>query len=244
MVILSESKRYKVVRIIIQSILLALLLLGVVIACFKLYPIFIRIQNDEMYRNEIVEQIQSTGIWGGLILISIQVVQTILAIIPSGPVVIIAGMMYEPWIAVLICLIGQTLGALLVIGLVKLFGYTFISLFVDLEKVKQFKILNNEKKCAVLMFSYSLIPLLPKDPLAFVVPFTKVKTWVFLVITFVARIPMTIVSVVFGNSIISGEFGLGIIIAGISLLLAILCFIFNNRIVNCLDKILVKKENN
>ena len=244
MVILSESKRYKVVRIIIQSILLALLLLGVVIACFKLYPIFIRIQNDEMYRNEIVEQIQSTGIWGGLILISIQVVQTILAIIPSGPVVIIAGMMYEPWIAVLICLIGQTLGALLVIGLVKLFGYTFISLFVDLKKVKQFKILKNEKKCAVLMFSYSLIPLLPKDPLAFVVPFTKVKTWVFLVITFVARTPMTIVSVVFGNSIISGEFGLGIIIAGISLLLAILCFIFNNRIVNYLDKILVKKENN
>ena len=244
MVILSESKRYKVVRIIIQSILLALLLLGVVIACFKLYPIFIRIQNDEMYRNEIVEQIQSTGIWGGLILILIQVVQTILAIIPSGPVVIIAGMMYEPWIAVLICLIGQTLGALLVIGLVKLFGYTFISLFVDLEKVKQFKILKNEKKCAVLMFSYSLIPLLPKDPLAFVVPFTKVKTWVFLVITFVARTPMTIVSVVFGNSIISGEFGLGIIIAGISLLLAILCFIFNNRIVNYLDKILVKKENN
>ena len=244
MVILSESKRYKVVRIIIQSILLALLLLGVVIACIKLYPIFIRIQNDEMYRNEIVEQIQSTGIWGGLILISIQVIQTILAIIPSGPVVIIAGMMYEPWIAVLICLIGQTLGALLVIGLVKLFGYTFISLFVDLEKVKQFKILKNEKKCAVLMFSYSLIPLLPKDPLAFVVPFTKVKTWVFLVITFVARTPMTIVSVVFGNSIISGEFGLGIIIAGISLLLAILCFIFNNRIVNYLDKILVKKENN
>ena len=244
MVILSESKRYKVVRIIIQSILLALLLLGVVIACIKLYPIFIRIQNDEIYRNEIVEQIQSTGIWGGLILISIQVVQTILAIIPSGPVVIIAGMMYEPWIAVLICLIGQTLGALLVIGLVKLFGYTFISLFVDLEKVKQFKILKNEKKCAVLMFSYSLIPLLPKDPLAFVVPFTKVKTWVFLVITFVARTPMTIVSVVFGNSIISGEFGLGIIIAGISLLLAILCFIFNKRIVNYLDNILVKKENN
>ena len=139
MVILSESKRYKVVRIIIQSILLALLLLGVAIACFKLYPIFIRIQNDEMYRNEIVEQIQSTGIWGGLILISIQVVQTILAIIPSGPVVIIAGMMYEPWIAVLICLIGQTLGALLVIGLVKLFGYTFISLFVDLEKVNNLK---------------------------------------------------------------------------------------------------------
>jgi uncharacterized membrane protein YdjX (TVP38/TMEM64 family) len=238
----TKNNKLRIIRIIIQAVVLILLVVFAIIACIKLYPIFIKIQNDEIYRNEVVAQIQSTGFWGGFILILIQVFQTVLAVIPSGPVVIIAGMMYDPWIAVLICLIGQTLGALVVIGLVKLFGYTFISLFVDLEKVKQFKLLNNEKKCAVLMFSYSLIPLLPKDPLAFIVPFTKVKTWVFLIITFVARMPMTIVSVVFGNSLISGEFGLGIIIACISGLLALVCFIFNNKIVEYLEKLSVKKS--
>lgn len=238
----TKNNKLRIIRIIIQAVVLILLVVFAIIACIKLYPIFNKIQNDEIYRNEVVAQIQSTGFWGGFILILIQVFQTVLAVIPSGPVVIIAGMMYDPWIAVLICLIGQTLGALVVIGLVKLFGYTFISLFVDLEKVKQFKLLNNEKKCAVLMFSYSLIPLLPKDPLAFIVPFTKVKTWVFLIITFVARMPMTIVSVVFGNSLISGEFGLGIIIACISGLLALVCFIFNNKIVEYLEKLSVKKS--
>lgn len=238
----TKNNKLRIIRIIIQAVVLILLVVFAIIACIKLYPIFIKIQNDEIYRNEVVAQIQSTGFWGGFILILIQVFQTVLAVIPSGPVVIIAGMMYDPWIAVLICLIGQTLGVLVVIGLVKLFGYTFISLFVDLEKVKQFKLLNNEKKCAVLMFSYSLIPLLPKDPLAFIVPFTKVKTWVFLIITFVARMPMTIVSVVFGNSLISGEFGLGIIIACLSGLLALICFIFNNKIVEYLEKLSVKKS--
>ena len=238
----TKNNKLRIIRIIIQAVVLILLVVFAIIACIKLYPIFNKIQNDEIYRNEVVAQIQSTGFWGGFILILIQVFQTVLAVIPSGPVVIIAGMMYDPWIAVLICLIGQTLGVLVVIGLVKLFGYTFISLFVDLEKVKQFKLLNNEKKCAVLMFSYSLIPLLPKDPLAFIVPFTKVKTWVFLIITFVARMPMTIVSVVFGNSLISGEFGLGIIIACISGLLALVCFIFNNKIVEYLEKLSVKKS--
>ncbi len=238
----TKNNKLRIIRIIIQAVVLILLVVFAIIACIKLYPIFNKIQNDEIYRNEVVAQIQSTGFWGGFILILIQVFQTVLAVIPSGPVVIIAGMMYDPWIAVLICLIGQTLGALVVMGLVKLFGYTFISLFVDLEKVKQFKLLNNEKKCAVLMFSYSLIPLLPKDPLAFIVPFTKVKTWVFLIITFVARMPMTIVSVVFGNSLISGEFGLGIIIACISGLLALVCFIFNNKIVEYLEKLSVKKS--
>ena len=238
----TKNNKLRIIRIIIQAVVLILLVVFAIIACIKLYPIFNKIQNDEIYRNEVVAQIQSTGFWGGFILILIQVFQTVLAVIPSGPVVIIAGMMYDPWIAVLICLIGQTLGALVVIGLVKLFVYTFISLFVDLEKVKQFNLLNNEKKCAVLMFSYSLIPLLPKDPLAFIVPFTKVKTWVFLIITFVARMPMTIVSVVFGNSLISGEFGLGIIIACISGLLALVCFIFNNKIVEYLEKLSVKKS--
>ena len=239
-----KNNNLRLLRIIIQAVLLVSLLIIMIIGCIKLYPIFIRIQNEEAYRDVIIEQIKSKGIIGGVILILIQVIQTVLVVIPSGPVVIIAGMMYSPIIAVIICLIGQSLGILLVIGLVKLFGYTFISLFVDIDKVKQFRILNNKTKCAVLMFSYSLIPILPKDPLAFIVPFTKVKTWVFLLISIIARLPMIIVSVVFGNSLISGEFGAGLLIASISGLLAIICFIFNNKIVNLLDKIFVKNKNN
>ena len=123
----TKNNKLRIIRIIIQAVVLILLVVFAIIACIKLYPIFNKIQNDEIYRNEVVAQIQSTGFWGGFILILIQVFQTVLAVIPSGPVVIIAGMMYDPWIAVLICLIGQTLGVLVVIGLVKLFGYTFIS---------------------------------------------------------------------------------------------------------------------
>lgn len=234
---MDKQKKLKIARIVIQAIIIALLIAAAIIAIIKLYPIFIKIQNDAEYRDMIISQIDSYGAFSWIIIVLIQILQTVLAVIPSGPVVIIAGMLYDPWIAVLVCLIGQTIGALIVIGLVKLFGYSFIALFVNPDKIKEFKILENEKKCSVLMFSYLLIPVLPKDPIAFIVPFTKVNPFKFAIINFVARTPMTIVSVVFGSSLINGEFGLGIILAGFSALLALLCFIFNNKIVAFLEKV-------
>lgn len=91
------------------------------------------------------------------------------------------------------------------------------------------------------MFSYLLIPFLPKDPIAFIVPFTKVKIRYFILINLFARLPMTIVSVIFGNSVITGNYIASIVIGSISFILALLCFIFNKKIIDILDKITSKK---
>ena len=237
----SQHKHYKRIRIVIQAFLL-LIILGLCIwAIVYLFPLFMRLQSDEIYRNEILAKLESFGSFSWVLLIGAQILQTVLAVIPSGPIVIISGMMYPPAISVIICLVGQTLGALLVILLVKAFGYSFLALFVDPKQTKKFKLLNDGKRCAVLMFSYLLIPVLPKDPVTFIVPFTKVKTSWFLLLNLVARTPMTIVSVVFGNSLISGNYWLGIALGAISAVLAALCFILNKKIVAFIDKMAAKK---
>lgn len=236
-----KKKKYKIIRIIIQCALICLILGIAIYGCVLLYPIFVRMQNDEAYLEEVLTKIRSYGNISWLILIGMQILQTVLAIIPAGPVVILSGMLYHPAIAVIICLVGQTLGALLVIGLVKLFGYSFIALFVDPEQSRKFKILEDGKRCGVLMFSYLLIPFLPKDPIAFIVPFTKVKIRYFILINTIARLPMTIVSVIFGNSIMTGNYMISIIIGSISFLLAVLCFVFNKKIVSWLDRFTAKK---
>ncbi|MDE5547238.1 MAG: VTT domain-containing protein [Anaeroplasmataceae bacterium] len=237
-----KKKRYKMIRIVIQIVLIGLLLGLAIYACVELYPIFNRMQKDDAYLEEVLTSIRSYGNISWLILIGMQIVQTVLAIIPAGPVVILTGMLYPPVLAVMICLVGETLGALVVIGLVKLFGYSFLSLFVDPEKTKKFKLLEDGKRCGVLMFSYLLIPFLPKDPIAFIVPFTKVKVRYFVLINIFARLPMTIVSIIFGNSVITGNYIAAIIIASISFLLAILCFAFNKKIVVWLDRFSSKKS--
>ena len=153
-----KKKKLRIIRITIQVILLVVLIGICIYAMIQLYPIFERVQKDEEYRNYIIEQLNSFGSFSWIILMLLQVVQTVLAIIPAWPVVIVTGMMYHPALAVIICLVGQTLGALVVIGLVKLFGYSFLALFIDPEQPKKFKLLQDGKRCGVLMFSYLLIP--------------------------------------------------------------------------------------
>ncbi len=238
----NKKNKYKIIRLIIQSIILLFILAVIIFACIKLYPIFNRMQKDEEYLNEVLNKINSYGSISWLILIGMQILQTILAVIPAGPIVMITGMLYNPVLAVIICLAGQTLGALAVIGLVKIFGYSFLALFIDPEQPKKLKLLDDGPRCGVLIFSYLLIPCLPKDPITFIVPFTKLKIRYFLIIQFFAKIPMTIVTVILGNSLVTGNYIIAIILGIFSLILAILCFIFNKRIVAFVEKIANKNK--
>lgn len=239
---IEKQKKQKRVRLIIQIIVIILLLAMAVGFTIYLLPIFVRIQNDEAFRNTVVSHISRLGKWSWIALIFIQVIQAILCVIPAGPVVILTGMLYNSFIAVIITIVGQTLGALAIIWLVKIFGKSFIGYFIDPSSTTKFTILKDRKRCCVLMFSYLLIPVLPKDPIAFIVPFTEVKIRDFIWINTIARLPMTFVSVYFGSSIIDGNIGTGFIIGCIVAVISILCFIFNKQITNLLDKLIPSKD--
>ncbi len=235
---LNEKKKskYKIIRIIIQIILIVGIISLLIFSTIKLFPIFTKIQNDEAYRDIIVDKIKSYGWLSFFIVLGAQILQAILAIIPSGPIVIISGILFHPVLAIIICLVGQTIGAVCVYYLVKQLGVKFIALFIDPDKIKNFSILKNRRQCEVLMFGYLLIPGLPKDIISFVAPFTQIKIKSFILITLIARIPMTIVSVLMGSSLLNGSYTLAIILGSISLILALLCFIFNKKIVLYLEK--------
>lgn len=237
-----KKKKYKRIRIIIQIIVIALVSIALIYLTVKLFPIAIKIQKNEEYRNKVLDKIESYGSYSWLLILTAQIVQTVLAIIPAGPIVIISGMLYNPFVSIALCIVGQTIGAVLVFLLVKALGVKFLALMIDPEQVKNSKLLRSETKTEVLMFGYYLVPALPKDIIAFVAPFTKVKLRNFIIINLIARIPMTTVSVLMGSSIISGSYWASITLAIISGLLALLCFIFNNKIVLLIDKIAKKEE--
>ena len=230
-----QKKNYKIIRIILQAVLIVGLIVLITFLTIKLYPYYDRVQNDEAYRIEFTEKIKSYGFLSFFLVLGAQIAQTILAVIPSGPIVMISGMLFNPFVAVIVCLLGQTIGAIIVFYLVKLLGYSFIALFIDPDKIKNSKFISNKNRTNVLMFGYLLIPALPKDIVSFVAPFTKIKIREFILISFIARIPMTIVTVLMGNSIIDGSYVLALVLAGVSLILAALCFIFNKKIVNYLE---------
>lgn len=239
-----QKKKLKRIRIIISSIIMALFVAGMIFATIMLYPYFARITTDEVYRNEMVEKIEAFGGYSFLIIVSASVVQTVLAVIPGGPIVVVAGMLFNPFIAFLICVLGQTLGSIIVFLLVKLLGVKFVGLFFDPDKIKNSKLLENEIRVEVIMIGYLMIPAFPKDIVSFVAPFTKVKFRNFVLITLFARIPMTLVSVFMGNAFFTGDYTIAIILASISAILAFLCILFNKQITNFIDKIANRSKKN
>ncbi len=237
-----KKKTYRIIRIIIQSILLIAVIGLCIWALILFFPFFKELTQNEAMRDEFIERIRGYGGYSFLIVVGLQIFQTVFAIIPSGPIVMVSGVLFHPALAIFICILGQTLGAVIVFYLVKFLGVRFLSLFVDPDKIKNSKLIANENRSLVLMFGYLLIPALPKDIVAFIAPFTKIKIGHFILVNTIARLPMTIVTVLMGTSVISGEFHVTLILGLISLALAILCFVFNNRIVEKLDEFAARRE--
>ena len=69
-----NKKKYKIIRIIIQALIILLLLSSVIYLTIKLYPYFIKIQNDIEYKEYIVDKIRGFGGYSILIIILLQII--------------------------------------------------------------------------------------------------------------------------------------------------------------------------
>lgn len=228
-------KDLKIKRRIISTITIILFILLIIIVTIYLYP-YISKLNDLEYRENFIKKIRGFGPLGMLIIIGIFVLQAILAVIPSAPIELVAGLMYGSVLGLFLCLVGSTIGSLIVIFLVKIFGTDFVELFIGLDKIQKLGIIESKERTEVVMASILLMPSLPKDFLAFLVPFTKVKVKNFLIINFLARIPSTIVTSMLGQSIITGNYKVTIILIAVSVIVGLPGLIFNKQIVNFLTR--------
>lgn len=231
-----ETNKKRLFRIIF-NIIVILIFLGVsIFIIIKYFPFFKELSNDSEKMNAFIDNIRSYGHISFFIIIGLQIFQTIFMIIPSGPIVMVAGAVLNPFLAVLAAVIGQSIGGTLIFIFVRQFGMKFATLFVDEKKIKENILFRNEKRTKLVLASYLLIPALPKDIVAFICPFTKIKLWEFILINTIFRIPMTIVTVLISHSFITGDYTLVIILSSILLIIGILSLIFQNKILAFLDK--------
>lgn len=223
----------KKVNIIINIIAIMMLITLFVIIYINFKDELILLETKEG-RDQLIEMIHSTGIFGSIILILIQTLQVIVAFIPGEFVEIISGAMFGPIMGLIICLIGLNLGTLAIYGLVKLFGRPFVN--ENTKKKFKFEFLNDPKRSLIIIFFIFLIPGIPKDILIYPIPLTKVKMTRFMIVSSIARIPSIISSTFIGASIIEGNYISSIIISVIFLILAIVGIIFNKQISEFIDK--------
>lgn len=230
-------KRYK----IISSILIALVLCSFVFLAIYFWPFFKSLQDDNT-RGEFIELVKGSW-WGFLLFMGLQILQVVVCVIPGEVIEVLAGVIYGPFLGLLVCLVGVTIATIIIYGLVRLLGEPFVVSSVGEKNFKRFTFLNDVRRSEFILFMLLFMPMTPKDAILYIAPLTKVKLHRFLVINIIARIPSIVLSTVAGGLMLEGKIGIVVLLYAINIIVAILCLIFNKQILMLFERLKNEKQN-
>ena len=192
---LKETKHYS--KKVSAFVLTAFSVLSCVLAVVGFFYIKREFSDAGVIRNWIAQH----AFAGSFVMILVCAIQVIIALIPGELVEITAGYVFGPWWGALLCLIGNTLGSITAILLVRKFGRRFVESLYPQEKIDALPILRNPKKRNLLTAILFLIPGTPKDLMTYVIGLTEMSIPAYILLTTVARFPSIINSTVGGGAL-------------------------------------------
>lgn len=160
------------------------------------------------------QKIQSSGIWGGIMLFALEVAQIFLVIIPGEPIEFLAGMCYGSIGGAIFITVSVFITTTILVLLVRKYGRKFVYDSFNKEKVEKLensKILRNPKKVEFFMIILYLIPGTPKDLLSYIGGLLPIKPARFILISTFARFPSVISSTVAGANVVNGNIKVSIV---------------------------------
>lgn len=175
----------------------AFLLLSLAAAWVIGRPMLRLVRSPELFR----EWVDAHGLGGRLAFLGMVVLQVVIAIIPGEPLEIGAGYAFGFWEGTLLCLLGITLGSVLVFWLVRRFGVHLVEVFFSRENIRSLRFLRDDRRRDLLIFLVMLIPGTPKDLLSYFVGLTDIKLSRWAVIAAIARIPSVVTSTAGGDAV-------------------------------------------
>lgn len=195
----------------------AIILSAVSVACLVLTAVVILLMKEYLSDAEVVRAfVERHYVVGALLLTTLCMVQVIVALVPGELVEIAAGYAFGPIVGTLICLVGMTLGSVIVILLARRFGRKFVYVFYPKEKLDALSLFRHPTRRNVLTFFLFLIPGTPKDLLTYCIGLTDMSIPLYLLLTTVARIPSIITSTMGGDAVLSQNYWYALIIFGIT----------------------------
>ena len=186
--------------------------------------------------DRVIEDVRSAGPLGVLILLAMQFLQIVVAFIPGEVVQMAAGMMYGPWLGGLVILIGCIISAAFIFVVVHRLGAPFVQDMVPTKHLDKFRAFEETGKLDIVVFVLFLIPAMPKDVFTYLVPLTNMPMKKFLVLSNVARIPGILISTYAADGLVDGRLTQSIVIFAVVAVLALVCVVFRDRIMDLLHK--------
>ena len=170
-------------------------------------------------QERIEQTIEDAGAWGPVVLILMQILQTIAAPIPGQVTAFAAGYLFGTVLGTTYAMIGATIGFTLVFILARKLGRPFVEYFVDKKTLKKFDYLA-ESKGVFIFFLMALLPFFPDDLICFVAGLTKIRIRTLVLISFLGRLPTNLIYAFAGDGVANANTDLVLYVLGIGLVMA------------------------
>lgn len=220
---MSNSKEKRLVVIAGAITLVALGLVGFFVG----KPLVKFISDSELVRAWV-----DSHQWGSrFAFVGMLIFQILIAFIPGEPFELAAGYAFGALEGTILCLVGISIGSVLVFLLVRCFGMKIVSIFFSEEKIAQLKFLKTNQKREMLFLLVYMLPGTPKDILSYYAGLTDMPFLMWLLICFFGRIPSVVTSTIGGNALGNKQYSGAIIVFAVTFVISILGIIVYNRIV-------------
>ena len=214
-----ELTKFKKIYAILKLLVFASFIAGsIVLVYLNREQIFVIFKSPE----KIEEIIQAHPGASKLIYLGLMLVQIIVSFIPSQAVQIAGGYVFGFFITVLLSAIGCIIGEFVTFYMARLLGRDAMYVIFGEEKFSKYVDLFNSERGYTILALFYLIPMLPKDILAFAVGISKMRLSIFIFIATVFRMPCVMGSIGIGVALKYNLYGFGVFLAFIGILFALL----------------------
>lgn len=225
----------------IRTVSIIALLLAMAGLTYMLYPLFKDFGQDN-WAETVKERIDSHGTVGGIfIYLAIQALQVPIAIIPA--IQVVGGVLYGWLFGTILSYAGICLGTLAVWQLVKWIGEPLVEAFFTEKSLRKFGFLEDEHRLTLILIALELMPGIPKDLIAYLVPLTKISKRNFFLYVLPFRIPSILLTSAFGSSITKGNYTHAILFCAAIVLIAVAGYFLKNKLLAFLNKRKLSKSN-
>jgi uncharacterized membrane protein YdjX (TVP38/TMEM64 family) len=182
--------------------------------------------------------------YAAAVLTGIQILQVIICIIPGQPIQLAASFLFGVLKGYLISIVGAFIGAFIAFYIARALGKDALEAFFGEEKVNDYhRKLNSGKGLTAVLLIY-LIPGVPKDLVAYVAGISDMRLRPFLLVSTIGRSPGMLGSLLTGYFISSKNYAAIGVLAVVTAVILIVCFIKRKQLVAMLDDLEKKDEQN
>ena len=182
--------------------------------------------------------------YAAAVLTGIQILQVIICIIPGQPIQLAASYLFGVLKGYLISIGGAFIGAFIAFYIARALGKDSLEAIFGEEKVNDYhRKLNSGKGLTSVLLIY-LIPGVPKDLVAYVAGISDMRLRPFLIVSTIGRSPGMLGSLLTGYFISSRNYAAIGVLAVLTAVILIICFVKRKQLVAMLDDLEKKDEQN